>query len=395
MKKLRPRVFWRFPREFLIGKRWVAKDGYGRLLFFCTHILAMRADCPNRDWQLSMHQLPPTNQQAISGGPPPRPGLLIAFWVGVYALMWAMHGAIAVNFVFGNSPYGMQVMWVLSYLGAIVLNWHGLIAWWLAMFVAHTRRSIGIPIACVAMGPAWNSILLHYSRTFNSANFFFDWNSLHEELWRQFSPWYFASTGMHLVCIGGLCYLVSRLTSLQLNQRNHSPQPITFDISRILGLTLMVAVVFAAVRWSTSSKPEYLRLLSSDFATAFSALSGLTTGVNWAIVSWVYAKGSVRLGVIAVVCLMLIQFAMSLFSFWTITYLNFNSGNAPLEPSLGVVVGYNAVSVLWILLVIRVVHFCGYQLNFYRRGTNVLPNPVPIWSNGMPQEEALTSQAET
>lgn len=342
-----------------------------------------------------MHQLLPANQPVISGNPPPRPGLLIAFWVGVSALAWAIQLAFAMIFAPGNSPLGMQMMLAFSYLGAIILNWHAFIAWWLAMFVTHTRRSVGIPIACIALGAVWNAFILHFVRTFNSANFFFDWNSFYEELWRQFSPWYFASTAMHLVCIGGLCYLVSRLTSLQLNQRNHSPQPITFDISRILGLTLIVAVVFASVRWANSSKPEYLQMMSSDFVTAFSATSGLMVGVNWAIVSWVYAKGSVRLGMIAVVCLMLIQFAMSLLSFWTITYLNLNRVNAPLEPSVIVVVGYNAVSVLWILWVIRVAHYCGYQLNFYPQETAALPNLMPVGSSEMAQESMLMSQGET
>ncbi len=307
-------------------------------------------------------QLEPTSFRA------PRPGLLIAFWVGALVVLLAFAWGVSWLINIGFIPFSPQFSLGWIHLQVIVPDGAVVTAWWLAMFVPHTKRSMFVPIALVA-----GAIVLRSGfGIWHAVRNFYTWSDFGQELWRLLA-WGFAGTSLQMVCIGGLCYLVSRLASMQLNRSDTSPQPTTFDIRRIFGLTLLVAAVFAASRWSSAAPPTSLPgMLSSSALSAFAAISSVSIGVNWACLSWACATRSKRWIAVAVAGLLLFQFGLSTFSYWVLTRQEFSEGVEIAEPNYLLTASYLAASIVGILIAIRIAAFCGYRLNFYRPHLNDL-----------------------
>ena len=222
------------------------------------------------------------------------------------------------------------------------------------MLVPHSTRSVWGPITLVVTLTLLYSALPLY-RVFSN---FYTLTVLVDELSRILG-WRFSLLGLQLVCIGGACYLLSRMGKFQLNRSEDLPQPMTLDIKRILGLTMFVAIAFAAARWSDSNEPARA-LGRQDLMFTLSSISYLWLGIAWACLSWASALRSVKWAALTIGALVLCGVGSGYIVYWLLR----NDPISILEPDILLSASHSLLSSLAILAAIRIVRYCGYNLSF-------------------------------
>ncbi len=225
--------------------------------------------------------------------------IVVAAQLGSQVLDWGLlkHFSSSIQAI-GLSP---DLLFVLAY--GVLSQGIAFSAWWLAMLIPHSKRSVWVPLALVLTLTLLYSALPLYRAISN----FYKWAVFGDELWRILA-WRFSQIGLQLVCIASPCYLLSRMGKLQLNRSGDVPQSTTFDIKRMLGLTVLVAIAFAAVRCTSSSESaNYAGRVSPTLIVALSSISAVWLGIAWACLSWASASRSARWVAIALAALVLLS----------------------------------------------------------------------------------------
>lgn len=294
---------------------------------------------------------------------PPRPEVLISIAVAAQIVAIVLNWGFIGQFTYLNRTVGLSLKSLVVIQQAIGLLSQGIAisAWWLAMLVPHSKRSVWGPLILVL------TLILLYSALplYRAFSNFYAWTVLGDELWRILA-WRFSSIGLQLVCIGGPCYLLSRMVKLQLNRSGDLPQPTTFDIKRILGLTMFVAIAFAAARWTESSEPtSYSGRFSPTLIVALSSISYVWLGIGWACLSWASATRSTKWTALTIAALTLLSIGTAHIVYWVLQNDPETAQVSMSEPALLLSISHSLISSLGILAAIRIVRYCGYDLSFF------------------------------
>ncbi len=285
--------------------------------------------------------------------------LIIAGEVAAMLLGWAAFQLVR-NVLQWTNP--SPAVWTGLSMFQVLSQGMAISAWWLAMRVPHNRRSIVVPLALITSRVLLHSLLAARVGIPYSFPNFQSWIEFSDGLWR----WLALSTSsitLQLVCIGVPCYLLSRMTNIQLIRAGDVPQRMTFDIKRMFGATLLVAIAFAASRWAdTSQTGGFTSELTHQDLTAIIALNFMSTGICWACLSWAYSVRSRWTLLVTLAGLMLWHIAMGILSQWSwANFLHLSTANVA-ELNWPMAVSYSLVSNLAILLAIHIADHCGFRL---------------------------------
>lgn len=309
-----------------------------------------------------MQHEPSKHYSAAPEVSPARPVLLISIVVAAQLVTMVLNEGLLAHFRSASiQAFDVSLALLLQLAIGVLSQGIAFSAWWLAMLVPHSKRSIWVPLALVLTLTLLYSALPLYRAISN----FYKWTVFGDELWRIMA-WRFSQIGLQLVCIGSPCYLLSRMAKLQLNRRGNIPQPTTFDIKRIIGLTVLVAIAFAAVRWTTSSGPSnYAGGISPSLITVLSSMSAVWLGVGWACLSYAsITRSVVRWTAITITALMLLNAGTAFLTYWVLQSDPDTAAFSSAEPNLLLSISYPIISCLAILAAIRIAHYCGYGLAF-------------------------------
>lgn len=293
---------------------------------------------------------------------PTRPEVLIGIVIAAQIVAMILNWGFIEHFTYLNRTVGLSFnsLVVIQEATGVLSQGIAISAWWLAMLVPHSQRSVGAPLTLVL------TLILLYSALPLSRAFsnFYAWTVFVDELWRVLA-WRCSSVGLQLVCVGGPCYLLSRMGKLQLNRSGDLPQPTTFDVKRIFGLTMIVAFAYAAARWTDSSEPtSYSDRLSPTLIVALSSISYVSLGIGWACLSWASAIRSTKYIALTIAALALLNVGAAYVIYWFLQNDPETAQVSMSAPKLLLSTGHSLISGLGILAAIRIVHYCGYELAF-------------------------------